>query len=490
MSFKPVSSARIAIALAALTALGACTMIPAYDRPALPVADAFPQTGQAAPSASSSLEAADLGWRDMFPDPVLQTLLRDALDNNRDLRIAALNVEAARASYRIQRSELLPRLDAVATSTAQRTPDSLTVPGAPEVTRAYSASVAATAWEVDLWGRVRSLNQQALAAYLSRDETRRAAELSLIAEVANVYLTLRADQATLRLAQETVRTQARSVALTRDLEAAGQVGRLDLRQAEIALRAAESDLSLYERRVAQDRNALVLLLGAPLAPEMSAALEAANTLPDDLGVRRLSAGAPSSLLERRPDIRAAELDLMGANAGIGAARAAFFPSLSLTGSTGAASSALDDLHATGSTAWSFSPRIVLPIFNTGALRASLDRSELLTQVEVARYERTVQAAFREVADGLAGQATFEDQIAVETLRVDAGREALALATQRYEAGEDSYLAVLDAQRSVYGAEQALIRTRLGRLSNLVTLYKALGGGWTEASPQSDAVTRD
>ncbi|MCV0415696.1 MAG: efflux transporter outer membrane subunit [Brevundimonas sp.] len=490
MSFKPASSSRAAVALVALTVLGACTMIPTYDRPGLPVADAFPQTGEAVSSASSNREAADLGWRDMFPDPVLRTLLRDALDNNRDLRIAALNVEAARASYRIQRSDFLPRLDAVATSTAQRTPDTLALPGAPEITRAYSASVAATAWEIDLWGRVRSLNQQALAAYLSRDETRRAAELSLIAEVANAYLTLRADQAALRLAQETVRSQERSVDLTRDLEAAGQVGRLDLRQAEIALRAAQSDLSLYGRRVAQDRNALVLLVGAPLSPEMSAALAAADTLPDDLGVRGLPAGAPSSLLERRPDIRAAEFDLIGANAGIGAARAAFFPRLSLTGSTGAASSALDDLFDTGATAWSFSPRIVLPIFNAGALRASLDRSELLTQVEVARYERTIQVAFREVADGLAGQATFEDQIAVEILRVEAGREALALATQRYEAGEDSYLAVLDAQRSVYGAEQALIRTRLGRLSNLVTLYKALGGGWTEAGLQADAALRD
>lgn len=479
MSFLPASTSRAVVALAALTTLGACTLILAYERPGLPVAAQYPIRDEPSGSVTGDRAVADIGWREMFPDPVLQALIATALENNRDLRIAALNVETARATYRIQRAELLPRLDAVAASTAQRTPEALLAPGAPEIARAYSASVAATAWEVDLWGRVRSLNAQALAVYFSREDARQAAELSLVAEVANAYLTLRADQATLRLADETVRAQQRSVDLTRELVDAGQAGRLDLRQAEIALRAAESDRSLYGRRAAQDRNALVLLLGAPLDQELSSALGGAGTLPDDLGVGRLPAGAPSSLLERRPDVRAAEQDLLAANAGIGAARAAFFPSLPLTGSGGTASSSLDDLFASGSGAWSFAPRIALPLFNGGSLRASLDRSELLKQIEVARYERTIQVAFREVADGLAGQATFDEQIAVESLRVAASREAHDLAMQRYEAGEDSYLPVLDAQRSLSGAEQSLIRTRLARLSNQVTLYKALGGGWTE-----------
>lgn len=471
---------RHAAALTALALLGGCALSPAYQRPEAPVANVFPTGDVYSPAAPASMDgaAADIGWRDFFQDPILQALIESALDNNRDIRIAALNVETARATYRVRRADLMPQVDGVATSTSQRTPGDLAPPGAPEITRAYQASGAVSAWELDLWGRIRSLNDQALAAYLAQEETRLSAQISLMAEVANAYLTLRADQAMLRLAEETVETQRRSLGLTRERVEAGEAGRIDMHQAEAALRGAEADRAAYQRQAAQDRNALVLLLGSPLTPELSASLDAADTLPDDLAMADLPPGLPSELLIRRPDIRAAEQDLMGANANIGAARAAFFPTVSLTGSIGSASSDLDNLFSSGTRAWSFAPQITVPLFRGGALRASLDRAHLLKQIEVARYERAVQVAFREVADGLAGQGTFHDQILAEMLRVDASQTTYDLAEQRFREGEDSYLVVLDAQRTLYGSQQGLIRARLMRLSNLVDLYKALGGGWT------------
>ncbi|WP_255413083.1 MULTISPECIES: efflux transporter outer membrane subunit [unclassified Brevundimonas] len=472
---------RHAAALTAFALMGGCALSPAYQRPAAPVESAFPTGGAYGSAVSISLAgaAADIGWRDFFQDPILQTLIETALDNNRDIRIAALNVETARATYRVRRADLLPQLDGVVSSTSQRTPADLAPPGAPEITRAYQASGAVSAWELDLWGRIRSLNDQALAAYLAQEETRMSAQLSLMAEVANAYLTLRADQAMLRLAEETVETQTRAFALTRERAEAGEAGRIDMHQAEAALRGAEADRAAYQRQAARDRNALVVLLGRPLTPELSAGLDGAVTLPDDLAMADLPPGLPSDLLIRRPDIRAAEQALMSANANIGAARAAFFPTVSLTGSIGSASSDLDNLFSSGAQAWSFGPQITAPLFRGGALRASLDRAHLLKQIEVARYERTVQVAFREVADGLSGLGTFNEQIHSERLRVEASQTTYDLAEQRFREGEDSYLVVLDAQRTLYSSQQGLIRARLMRLSNLVDLYKALGGGWTE-----------
>lgn len=480
---------RHAAGLTAFALLGGCALSPAYQRPEAPVANAFPTGAAYGPAVQVSLDgaAADIGWRDFFQDPILQALIDSALDNNRDIRIAALNVETARATYRVRRSDLLPQVDSIATSTSQRTPGDLATPGAPEITRTYQASGAVSAWELDLWGRIRSLNDQALAAYLAQEETRLSAQISLMAEVANAYLTLRADQAMLRLAEETVETLRRSHALTRERAEAGEAGRIDMHQAEAALRGAEADRAAYVRQAARDRNALVLLLGEALTPELSASLDAADTLPDDLAMADLPPGLPSELLIRRPDIRGAEQALVSANANIGAARAAFFPTLSLTGSIGSASSDLDNLFSSGARAWSFGPQITVPIFRGGALRANLDRAHLLKQVEVARYERAIQVAFREVADGLTGQGTFNDQILSEMLRVDASQTTYDLAEQRFREGEDSYLVVLDAQRTLYGSQQGLIRARLMRLSNLVDLYKALGGGWTEhAVAESEA----
>ncbi len=476
------------ILLLGSAALAGCSMAPKYVRPEAPVSPSFP-TGAAyegvQPSEASA--GADIGWRDFYDDPLLHELVEKALTNNRDLRVTALNVEAARAQYRIQRSELLPTIAVGAEGTAQRLPSDLFYNR-----RSYQVGAMASAWELDLWGRVRSLSDQALESYLSLDATRQASQMSLVAEVANAYLTLRADQELLRLANETLATQERSYALTKQLAEVGNLARLDLERAEVALRTAESDRATFTRLAAQDRNALVLLLGEPLSPELTTRLDAADTLPDGIMPADLPAGLPSDLLTRRPDIRAAEHTLRGANANIGAARAAFFPAISLTGSAGTASASLDDLFSSGSGAWSFMPRITLPlpIFGGGALRANLDRAEVQKRIEIANYERAIQSAFREVADGLAGKGTLDAQIRSETQRVDASRNAYALAEQRFKAGEDDNLALLEAQRTLYGSQQALVRSKLVRLSNLINLYKALGGGWTEfAAPPDDPLTR-
>ncbi|RSB42745.1 efflux transporter outer membrane subunit [Brevundimonas sp. 357] len=468
-------------ALAGIALLGGCAFSPAYQRPAPPVESAFPTEGvyaQAQP-ASSGATVAGIGWREFFRDPILHDLIEDALQNNRDIRIAALNVEAARAIYRIQRAESAPQLDGVASSASQRTPGPLTASGTSEIARAHQMSATVAAWELDLWGRIRSLNDQALASYLAQKETRNSAELALIAETANAYLTFRADQALLRLAEETVETRRQSHALMSERVAVGEASLIEVRQAEAELRGAEAEREAYARQVARDRNALALLAGGPLTPEQNAALDLDAGFSDDWAIADLPPGLPSELLLRRPDVRAAEQALMAANAHIGAARAAFFPTVSLTGSIGTASNDLDDLFSSGARAWSFTPQITAPIFRGGALRANLERARLMEQIEVARYERTIQAAFRDVADGLAGQATLNDQIRAEGLRVAASETAYRMAEQRYREGEDSYLFVLEAQRTLYGAQQALIRARLTRQSNLTNLYKALGGGWVE-----------
>ncbi|MCS9404998.1 efflux transporter outer membrane subunit, partial [Pseudomonas aeruginosa] len=324
---------------------------------------------------------------------------------------------------------------------------------------------------------------------LALDETRIATQMSLVSEVASAYLTLRADQELLRLTSDTLATQKRSYGLTTQLVEAGNSTQLDLRRAEIALRTAEANHAAYTRQAAKDRNALVLLLGQPLTPELSRQLDEAMALPDDIVPTGLPSGLPSELLARRPDIRAAEQMLIGANANIGAARAAFFPTISLTGSAGTASASLDGLFDSGSRAWSFLPQITLPIFRGGALRANLDVAHVQKRIEIANYEKSIQAAFAEVADGLAGKRTLDEQIRAEQLLVAASQKAYELAEQRFQEGVDDNLTVLDAQRTHYGTQQTLVRTRLTRLNNLIHLYKALGGGWTEHTVQSGATAQ-
>ncbi|WP_033471676.1 efflux transporter outer membrane subunit [Bordetella bronchiseptica] len=473
---------RTLLSLAVATALAGCSLAPTYERPQAPVDAAYPSgpaygaPGQAAAGAPA---AADVGWRDFFGDPLLQELLALSLANNRDLRVAALNVEAARAQYRIQRADLAPSVGVGGTGSVQRTPADLNPSGQAGISRSSQVGASLSTWELDLFGRIRSLSEQALQLYLAQDETRLATQLTLVAETANAYLTLRADQELLALTRQTLAAQQESYKLTRQSYDLGVATELDLSQAEISLRTAERNLSQYTRMAAQDRNALVLLVGQPLPAGIGAQLDQAVALPDGVVLADLPAGLPSDLLARRPDIRAAEHQLQAANASIGAARAAFFPRISLTGSAGTASASLGGLFDAGSGAWSFAPQISVPIFAGGALRASLDLAKIQKDIGIARYEQAIQSGFREVSDALAGRGTLQEQIRSQELLVQANQRAYDLSQQRYQQGIDNYLSVLDSQRSLYTAQQTLVETRLARLSNLIQLYKALGGGWSE-----------
>ncbi|WP_291383571.1 efflux transporter outer membrane subunit [Achromobacter sp. UBA5777] len=473
-----------ALAAATMTAvLGGCvSMAPHYQRPEAPVPAQF---GNAAIGAAEPALAMP-AWRDVFLEPRLQQVIALALQNNRDLRVAVLQVEKERAQYRIQRADLAPSIGVAGQGSAQRTPADLSPSGQATTSHSYQVGAAMSAWELDLFGRIRSLSDQALESYLALDETRTATQLTLIAEVANAYLTLRADQELLSLTRDTLKSQEDSYNLTKQSYDQGLSTALDLSQAEVSLRTAQRNLSQYTRQAAQDRNALVLLVGQPLSPQIVAALDNAVKLDDSMLPTTLPAGLPSDLLTRRPDIRAAEHQLKGANANIGAARAAFFPTISLTGSAGTASASLGGLFDGGSGAWSFAPQITVPIFAGGSLLAGLDLAKVQKNIQVAQYEKSIQTGFREVADALAGRGTLDEQIQAQRLLVDANQRAYDASEQRFRQGIDDYLSVLDSQRSLYTSQQALVDTRLARLTNLVTLYKVLGGGWTERTAAAPA----
>ena len=455
-------------------ALGACTMAPRYKQPAAPVQAAYESTGVAAGTAAPP--AAGIGWKQFFPDAELQDLLARALANNRDLRIATLNVEAARAQYRIQRADLVPAIDAAGTSNNQRVPANLSSSGQSELNRSYSAGLGVSAFELDLFGRVRSLRRAALEDYFRIEETRTAAQLLLVSEVATAWLTLITDRELLRLAIETRDSQRKSYDLTKLRFDAGVSSEIDLHRSETPWREAEVDIAAQTRRVAQDRNALALLVGEPLPAEIGAGEHAIDAQTFSMA---LPAGLPAELLVRRPDVRAAEHALKAANADIGAARAAFFPSIELTGFYGNASSDLSELFQAGHTSWSFTPQVRLPIFAGGANLASLNLANVRKRIEIARYEQSIQVAFREVADALVARSTLEDQLRAQEALTRASENSYRLADVRYRGGVDSYLGALIAQRDLYTAQRQLIVTRLAGASNLVQLYQALGGGWKE-----------
>ena len=464
--------------LATLSILAGCTMAPDYERPASPVAASWPD----AKSGESSQLAADTGWKSFFGDARLQKLIEMALANNRDLRIAILNIEQARAQYRIQRADLLPTLNGTASGARQRLPAAFSLPGQSNITDEYNVGLGVTSFELDLFGRVRSLKDAALYQYLSTVEARKSTQISLIGEVANAYLLERAADEQLQLVRETLATRKASRDLIARRFEAGISSDLELSQAETLVQSARADLSRYDRQGKQARNALVLLVGEPLPSDLPAPqpLNAQALLAD------VSPGLPSQLIERRPDILAAEKALESENANIGAARAAFFPRISLTGAFGTASTELSGLFDPGSSSWSFMPQITLPIFDTGRNIANLDVAEVRKNIAVAQYEKTIQTAFREVADGLAARATLDDQIKAQEAAVAASRRSFSLSDYRYRKGIDSYLTLLDAQRSLFAAEQALIDARLLRLTSLVDLYRSLGGGWLEEDGRAGA----
>ena len=464
----------LVVALAATT-LGACTtLIPGFERPVAPVPASFPQA-QPTPAATDAVAPAvdTLAWRDYFADVRLQRTIELALANNRDLRVAALAIERARAQYGIQRADLFPSLAVSGGQSAQRVPGDLSMSGDSTVSRQYSANLGFASYELDFFGRVRSLEEQALQTYLGTEEARRSAQISLVAEVANAWLRLAADRERLALARDTFETRKKSFELTRRSFELGAVSGLELRQSETLMQTARADAARYAALVAQDENALALVAGGAVPAELQ---------PQAIGERvaavaELPAGVPSEVLARRPDVAQAERALMAANASIGAARAAFFPRITLTATAGSASSSLDGLFDGGSGAWSFVPQIRLPIFEAGRLQASLDVAEIQRDIQIAQYEKAIQSAFREVADALAERATLAEQLDARRSLVAAAKKSFELSEARYKGGVDSYLNLLDAQRSLYGAELELIGTRLADATNRVALYKALGGGW-------------
>jgi outer membrane protein, multidrug efflux system len=470
-----MNTTRITVVLCAAAlaaALSACTMAPHYEQPAAPVAASYENVEAAAGVAAS----AEIGWKEFFPDAELQDLLQRALVNNRDLRIATLNVEAARAQYRIQRADLVPSIDAAGVANNQRTPASVSPSGQDQLTRTYTAGLAMSAFELDLFGRVRSLHNAALEQYFAIEENRTAAQLLLVSEVASAWLTLIADSDLLRLASETRDSQRKSYDLTKLRFEKGVSSEIELYRSESTWRQAEVDIAQQTRRVATDRNSLSLLVGEPLPPETG---NGSHTIESQTFAKQLPAGLPADLLTRRPDLRAAEHALKSANANIGAARAAFFPSIELTGFYGNASDDLSALFQSGHTSWSFVPQLRLPIFSGGANIAGLDLANVRKRIEIARYEQSIQVAFREVADALITRSTLEDQLRAQQALTHAAEASFKLADIRYRGGVDSYLGTLIAQRDMYDAERALIVTRLAGAINVVQLYQALGGGWKE-----------
>ncbi|MBB4595964.1 efflux transporter outer membrane subunit [Xanthomonas arboricola] len=489
----PIRMTLTAIAVAGV--LSGCTLMPRYARPDAPVPERFAGTGLSTASTSTdaaspaqAIDIANIGWRQVFTDPALQQVIALALENNRDLRVAALNIEVARAQYRVERAALLPAVQGTGTANNARTPSELAIPGQPQVFRTYSANIGVSAYELDLFGRVRSLKEQALQQFLSTAEARRSTHISLVAEVATAYLTLAADQQLLQLAQSTLSSQGDSYRLQQRSFELGVASQLSLRQAQTTVETARVDVERYTAQVAQDRNALVLLVGTQVPAELLP-----RALPDGASVdgnvlARVPAGLPSQLLQRRPDILEAERNLRAANANIGAARAAFFPSISLTASTGSSSSSLSNLFDSGTRAWSFVPTLTLPIFNAGRNRANLDMAKANRDIEVAQYEKAIQSAFREVSDALAQRETLGRQLQAQQALVDATADSYRLSQARFERGVDSYLQALDAQRALYSAQQNLITTQLSRFTNLATFYKAMGGGWLQSADPAVATT--
>ena len=427
--------------------------------------DAQKIANDAEPSAATNVYA--IGWHDFFTDSRLEELIGLALDNNRDLRVAVLNVARARAVYRIQRADRVPSLDVTGTMT-RAGGDNNVLPD-----ESYSVDLGVAAYELDLFGRVRNLSEAALREYLAQEEVARSAQLSLVAEVANAYLTLISDRELRRLSEAALRNREEQLALTEKRFEMGAASSLEVSQAEIEVETARADVWRFAGQVARDVNALTLLTGAPLDPavvigEFDLAVSGIDALPAEL---------PSEVLLRRPDVLAAEYRLRSASASIGAARAAFFPSITLTGSVGTASDELSDLFSSGTDVWSFIPQVNLPIFQGGRLKGNLDVSKVDRDIALAAYERSIQAGFREVADALALTHTLSQERASREALVAAATRADELSRIRYEAGSDSYLVLLDSQRTLYDSQQALVATELEEQANRVTLYKVLGGGW-------------
>ncbi|TPG39817.1 efflux transporter outer membrane subunit [Sphingomonas koreensis] len=487
---------KTALALAAGLTLAGCDMAPHYVRPALSVPAASPSgPAYATGVAGDAIEPADTAWRAFFTDDRLRQVIQTALDNNRDLRVAVANVAQARAQYRVQRADIFPTIGANGSATIQKSPGGVvTSPtgggatggagtgagtGTGAVTTSgsgrsdiYSASVGVSAWEVDLFGRVRNLTKAAQEQYFASAENRNAAQTALIAEVATAWLTMAADQEQLKISRDTEAAFGQTVAITQARFSHGISSELDVRQARTSYDQARADIASATTQVAQDQNALNLLAGATvpaelLPAELSTVQATLDNLPADL---------PSTVLLRRPDVAAAEHQLRAANADIGAARAAFFPTISLTAVFGTLSQGLSHLFGGGSDFWSVEPSASLPLFDFGRNKGNLRYAQATRDAMVATYEGAVQSAFREVADALARRGTIDDELTAQLSLRDDAEHAYQLSELRFKAGIDPFLTTLDSQRTLYSAQQSLLATRLTRGANAVELYRALGGG--------------
>jgi len=476
---KPRLFPLLAVSAAAL--LSGCSMIPAYQRPAAPVSSSFPSYASTAPATAApsatppaavanAAPAASVAWQDFFADAKLKRLIELALANNRDLRVAVLNIEQARAQYQIKRADQLPTVNGVLNGSRAPNSDG-------SMTSSYNVGLTATAYELDFFGRVSSLKETALNQYLATEEARKSAQISLIAAVANSYLSLLADDELLAITRQTLASREASVKLSKLRFDNGVASALDYRAAQSLLEAARVANAQQQRQRALDENALTLLVGQPLVGELPTA--DASALTQTRWLADVPAGLPSDLLTNRPDIRQAEQLLLAANANIGAARAAFFPKIALTVGAGSASGHLSGLLRSGSWGWTLAPQLLLPIFDAGRNSANLDSAKAGRDMAIAQYEKAIQTAFREVADALASRTTLVEQLNASQAQADAEAARFKLSDLRYRNGVASQLDLLDAQRSLFAAQQAVVQTRLAQLQSQVGLYKTLGGGWKE-----------
>lgn len=478
---------RSLILLATTTALAGCNLAPNNVRPEGAIPLTLPQGGAYPPLGAEQADVTAIAYRDFFTDPRLQAVIATALENNRDYRVTAANVLVARAQYRVTRASQVPTTAANGGVTYTNNPFGALggaggaggqaggaggVPAQSGNLEIYQASVGFSAFELDLFGRVRNLSQAALQEYFATEEAQRAARIALIGEVATAWLTMAADQDQLRLSRETLASFGRTLELTRAQFRVGVISELEVQQAETSYQQARNDIAALTAQIAQDQNAINLLAGTTVPIEQ---------LPSELGERdavltNLPTGVSSAVLLRRPDVLQAERRLYAANANIGAARAALFPTISLTATLGTISTALGGLFGAGTQNFSIAPAATLPLFDGGQRRGNVEVARAQQLAAVATYEGTLQTAFREVADALATRGTIDEQLAAQTARAQSAATAERLSDARYRAGVDSFLNTLDAQRTSYAARQTLVQTRLARATNLVTLYRTLGGG--------------
>ncbi|MES3100151.1 efflux transporter outer membrane subunit [Sphingomonas faeni] len=491
--FSTKISSRTALTFAAGLTLAGCNLAPKYVRPELPVAPSGPiGPAYSAGNAANAIVPADTAWEAFFTDDRLRGVIRLALDNNRDVRIAVANVAQARAQYRVQRADLFPTIGATGSATYQKSPFNAVggggvgggtgggvgggtgagaVAGSGRVD-IYSANVGVSAWEIDLFGRIRNLTQAQQEAYFAAEENRNAAQVSLISETATAWLTMAADQDRLKIAQDTERAFGQTLKLTQDRFRIGIASELEVRQARTTYDQARSDIADATTLIAQDQNALNLLAGTTVTQDLLPA-----RMPDKTPtLENLPANLSSEVLLRRPDVAAAEHNLIAANANIGAARAAFFPNISLTAAFGTLSLGLSNLFGSGSQQWSVAPSITQPIFDFGRNKGNLQYAKATRDAMLATYERSIQTGFREVADALARRGTINSQLEAQTSLRDNAAGAYNLSQLRFRAGIDPFLNTLDSQRALYTAQQSLLATRLVRDSNAVELYRSLGGG--------------